>query len=423
MNIYRSTLQEGVFLSVCNTNKFKSALMTVSFALPLEEETASGYSLLTNLLSLSTGDYPTMQSFSLIKDELYALGLDAYVQRKGETLLVTLEISTISDLYAFDGERLLFRATELLGGAIFRPYLVDGIFPSDNLEGEKKCLIEEITSIIESKPAYAMKRSREIMCPGEPFAVDAAGTVEGVSALDGSALMNYYNKLLTDAPVYINYTGDADFQYVEECVKAHLPFAPRKFTLPKMVVHPARNEILRVKETMEMEQSVLILGLLVEMPSSAKKRAVLSVYDEIFGGSPSSKLFMNVREKEGLCYYCSSHPSGRKNIIFVSCGLERGMEQQAIDAIYRQVTAMAEGDFSDSDLENAKNSIIRSLHSMEGSLSSINSYMLGQLILEDAATLDQNIEYVSKVTREEVIAVAKTVLPELEYILCGEGEQ
>jgi hypothetical protein len=97
--------------------------------------------------------------------------------------------------------------------------------------------------------------------------------------------------------------------------------------------------------------------------------------------------------------------------------------QDRIDAIYRQVTAMADGDFSDSDLENAKNSIIRSLHSMEGSLSSINSYMLGQLILEDAATLDQNIEYVSKVTREEVIAVAKTVLPELEYILCGEGEQ
>jgi hypothetical protein len=53
-----------------------------------------------------------MQSFSVIKDELYALGLDAYVQRSGELLLVRLEINTIADSFAFDGERVLFRATE-----------------------------------------------------------------------------------------------------------------------------------------------------------------------------------------------------------------------------------------------------------------------------------------------------------------------
>jgi hypothetical protein len=102
MNIKTSKLGEGVYLAACKTEKFKSAVMTVSFAVPLDVETASGYSLLTNLLSLSTGSYNTMQSFSVIKDELYALGLDAYVQRRGEILLVRLEINTIADSFAFD---------------------------------------------------------------------------------------------------------------------------------------------------------------------------------------------------------------------------------------------------------------------------------------------------------------------------------
>ena len=185
MNIYQKKLAEGVQLSAFKTDKFKSALMTVSFALPLEAETASGYSLLTNLLSLSTGDYPTMQSFSVIKDELYALGLDAYVQRRGELLLVTLEINTIADSFAFDGDRILFEATKLLGGAIFRPCLKDGVFPEENIESEKKCLIEEIASAIENKPSYAMRRAKQILCEGEPFAVDVGGEIDRGGELDG----------------------------------------------------------------------------------------------------------------------------------------------------------------------------------------------------------------------------------------------
>ncbi len=420
MKIYTYSPQEGVYVSACKTEKFKSALMTVSFALPLEGETASGYSLLTNLLSLSTGDYPTMQSFSIIKDELYALGLDAYVQRKGEILLVTLEINTIADSYAFDGERVLFRATELLGGAIFRPCLSYGAFPFENVESEKKCLIEEIASEIENKPSFALKRAREIMCEGEPFAVDAAGEIDKVLSLDGKSLMDYYRFVVDNAPVFINYTGEADFEYVKECIDTHLSFTPRKRNIPTPVIHKSRESVIRVRENIEMEQSVIVLGFTLDMPDSARKRAILSVYDEIFGGAASSKLFMNVREKEGLCYYCSSYPSGRKNVMFVTSGIEYGNEEKVISAVYREIDAMKAGDFTDSELENAKNAIVRSLQSVENSLGSINSYMLGQVLLDDSEPLEVNIELVKSVTREEVVNLALTVSPELEYILESE---
>ncbi len=407
-------------LAACKTDKFKSAVLTVSFAVPLEKETASGYSLLTNLLPLSTGSYPTMQAFSVILDELYALGLDAFVQRRGELLLVKLEIGTIADSYAFDGERVLYRATELLGDAIFNPHFENGEFPQAKVENEKLCLIEEIASLAENKPAYAMLRARQIMCKNEPFAVDAAGDIELVGRLDGKELLKYYREIIENAPVFITYAGEADFEYVEECVNAHLNFAPRKNSLPDSVMHEKSGEILRLREYMEMEQSVLILGFNSIMPDSAKKRAVLTVFDEIFGGSPASKLFMNVREKEGLCYYCSSYPAGRKNIIFVSCGLEPGNEDYAIKAIYRELNAMKNGEFDDSDLANAKNSIQRSLLSTENSLNSINGYILGQILSEDSATIEESVKLVSSVTRAEVIALAREITPELEYILSAE---
>ena len=412
---------EGVFLSLAQTDKFKSALMTVSFAVPLERETASIYSLLTNLLSLSTADFPDMQTFSLVKDDLYALELDSYVQRRGEILLVTLCINTISDSFAFDGEKVLFKATELLGSAIFRPNLENGIFPKENVESEKLCLIDEIASAIENKPSFALRRARQILCEGEPFGVDAGGEIEIVESLDGEILAKYHRYILDNAPVYITYAGEADLKYLEECVDAHLPFKSRKFSLPKPTIHPEK-EFKAVCETVEMEQSVLILAYRTKMPDGAFDRAILSVFDEIFGGSSSSKLFMNVREKEGLCYYCSSYPSGRKNILFVSCGLEPGNEDFAAEAINREAEAMAKGDFSETDLETAKNSIIRSINSVGSSLGGLNGYLQGQALLEDSVSLEENLELVSKVTREDVIDFAKTLSLELKYVLTWEDE-
>lgn len=417
MKIYRKLINEGVHLSAYKTDKFKSALMTVSFALPLEQETASGYSLLTNLLSLSTGDYPTMQSFSVIKDELYALGLDAYVQRRGELLLLTLEINTIADSFAFNGERVLYKAVELLGGAIFRPVLEDGVFPYNNVESEKRCLIDELASEIENKPSYAMRQARRILCKGEPFAVDAGGEIEIVAGLDGNELIKFYRTAIDTAPVYITYAGEAEPEYIEECIRAHLPFFPRSSRLPEPTVHVHSGKITRITEEMEIEQSILNLGFTIAMPHGPKERAILSVYDEIFGGSASSKLFMNIREKEGLCYYCSSYPSGRKNVMFVSCGLEAGNEEAAINAIYRETEAMKNGDFTDSEIENAKSSIIRSIRSVGSNLGSVNGYMLGQALLTDSVTIEENIELIKSVTREEIIRLAETVTPELEYIL------
>ena len=245
-NIIHTQIQEGVSLYTCKTDKFKSALMNVSFAVPLAEETASCYSLLTNLLSLSTADYPDMQTFSIIKDELYALGLDSFVQRRGEILLITLEINTIADSFAFDNEQELLRATELLGSAVFRPLIKDGAFPMENVESEKNCLIEEIASIIENKPSFALKRARELICRGEPFAVDAGGEIERVEALDGEDLAKAHRYILENAPVFITYSGEADNEYVSECIRKNLPFAPRKQILPEPVFHKKQESIIRV---------------------------------------------------------------------------------------------------------------------------------------------------------------------------------
>lgn len=420
MDFYRSEPVRGVHFAAAHTESFKNAAVTVSFVLPLSAETASGYSLLSNLISLSTAKHPTMRDFCIRKDEIYALSLDAYVQRRaGEMLLFTAEMNLLSDSYALEGDKILEPAAELLGEMLFRPLLTEeGLFPPESIETEKRTLIEELDSVIENKPGYAAKRAREIMCAGEPFAAAVGGERERVAALTAQELAVLYRNMLAEAPVIITYAGDADTATAEKCLLAHLPFAPRTGELPPVTLHPRAENLKTVFEKAETEQTVLVLGLSAAPAKTARERAVLSVFDEMLGGGTSSRLFRNVRERDGLCYYCNSYPYAGKNVIFVTAGVDAGCTEKARTAIYAELAAIGRGDFTGSELENAKLSLVRSVDGIGGSLGGASSFLQGQFLSPCGAVTAQELkDNVRSVTRGEIAAYARTVFPDTEFIL------
>ena len=75
---------------------------------------------------------------------------------------------------------------------------------------------------------------------------------------------------------------------------------------------------------------------------------------DIFGGGPYSRLFMNVREKLSLCYYCSARLIRGKGIIVIQSGIEKENRQKVLDEINRQLDIMKNGEFSDEDFEASK---------------------------------------------------------------------
>lgn len=417
MEQYSSYLFPGVEFVAARTDKFKSAMLTVSFLRPLEESTASGFSLLTNLLSLATKKYPTMQSLARIKDELYALSLDSFVRRRGETLMVTVEMSFLGDSYAFDGDPVLEDAVILLGEAIFSPCADKTGFLPMHLSGEKAALVEEIESVIENRHAYALKRTREIMCEGEPFFADPAGKIELVNELSACELLEYYRICLEEAPVKIVYTGESDPKAVEALLKKHLPFLPRSNSELDSVLHKTGDTVRRVTEKMEGTQSILVLGFGTKKAMTAKDRAALAVFDEMLGNSPSSRLFANVREKLGLCYYCQSHIPSQKNVMFISSGIAPGNEDVAEKAILAELEALKKGDFSKNELDNAIRSVCRGLESIEGGLQSVNLYLLGQSLLEEKRSPAETAECVSSVTREDICLAAQGICLDTVYVL------
>ena len=199
MKLCRTELQQGVALNTVTTDRFKTAFFTVNLFVPLQKETASAYSLLTDVLMRGTESYPTMQALNQKQDTLYSLGLGAFVQKKGEAQVVTFELTAIDDSFAVDGMEILGEGMKLMQELIFRPYTEQGLFKAEYVEQEKKNLCDDIRGRINNKTAYARNRCVEIMCEGEAYAVDHGGDLEDVNALTPASLWEAYEGLLAKA--------------------------------------------------------------------------------------------------------------------------------------------------------------------------------------------------------------------------------
>lgn len=419
MKLCRNALCGGVWLNTVRTDRFKTALLTVNLFVPLRKETASAYSLLTDVLMRGTEQHPTMQALNRRQDELYSLGLGAYVQKKGEAQLVTFELTCIDDIYAFDGMHVLEEGMKLLQELIFRPYTENGVFRREYVEQEKKNLSDDIRSRIDNKASYARTRCIQTMCEGEPYAVEHGGCLEEVEKLDSAALWDAYRTLLAGARVEIFYVGRKADEDVSVLCRQYLPFSPREAAFPETKRGSVPAQVRRVTEQMRISQCKLSIGFRTPYTIGEGNFVKLSLFNEVFGGSPNSRLFLNVREKKSLCYYCSSAPDGLKGILLVNSGIEQRNKQAALDAILEQLEALRAGKLTEEDLETARRSLRNGYREITDSPGSVCSWYLGRISAGCTDSLEDAAEALETVSVADVVKVANDLQLDTVYYLEG----
>ena len=422
MKLCRSALCDGVGLNTVRTDRFKTAHLTVNLFVPLRKETASAYSLLTDVLMRGTEQHPTMRDLNRRQDELYSLGLGAYVQKKGEAQLVTFELTCIDDAYAFDGLHVLEEGMKLLRELIFCPCTEDGIFRETYVEQEKKNLADDIRSRIDNKASYARRRCIEIMCEGEPYAVDHGGDIAEIEKLNAASLWGIYRSLLASARVEIFYIGKKAEEEVAELCKRYLPFSARDAVFPTTAQGSAHAEPRRVTEQMRISQCKLSVGFRAPYTLQTGNFAKMSLFNEVFGGSPSSRLFLNVREKKSLCYYCSSGPDGLKGLLMVNSGIEQKNKQAALDAILEQLDDLRAGKLTVEELETARRSLRNGYREITDSPSSVCSWYLGRISAGRTDSPEEMAKSLDEVTVADVVKVANDLTLDTVYYLEGASE-
>jgi predicted Zn-dependent peptidase len=149
----------------------------------------------------------------------------------------------------------------------------------------------------------------------------------------------------------------------------------------------------------------------------------MSLFAEIFGGSPMSKLFMNVREKLSLCYYCRASLDSYKGIMLVLSGIQSVNKEKSQNAIMNELFDIQNGKVSEEEFSAAKLSLINSYKTLDDSPAALSAWYISRIMSGSFSDPSVVLEKVKNTTLEEVIEVSKKVKLDTVYFLEGEDTE
>ena len=189
-----------------------------------------------------------------------------------------------------------------------------------------------------------------------------------------------------------------------------------------MRMNAVEDEPRFVKEEMDVTQGKLVMGFRLGEIMEEPDPAALYVFNSVFGGSSTSKLFMNVRERLQLCYYASSGLNIPKGLMLVSSGIEADKLDETRNEIFAQLDEMRKGNITDSELSAAKAGVASDLRSTMDSQGALEGFFLSQTLMGLEYGPMELAELVADVRAEDVAAVANSVECDLIYFMCGEAD-
>ena len=412
----------GINLNLIKTDKFKSSLLSYYFIRPLSKSEVTKNTLLPLVLKRGTKEFDTNLKIQKRLEEMYGANLSISINKRGEKQVLRFTVENVNGGYVND-EDYIYDVVDLLKSIIYNPALEEGYFKKDYVNQEKENLRRRIEGRINDKRSYAIDRCIEEMCRDEKFSIHSLGTLEDLREIDSSILYKHYQEVIQTSPIEIFYVGDYDdklidyIKNIEDINRKDIVEIPRESVSNNVAT---KNMI---HDNLDVNQGKLVLGYRTGIPYEDKLYNGLLVASDILGGGPNSKLFRNVREKESLAYYINSSVLKYKSLMLIDGGIEFENFEKTIDIVKIELEELKKGIFTDEDIEISKKSIISSTKSIKDSIFLISEFFFSQSLSKDVRTLDEILEDIQAVTREEIIEASNSISLDTIYFMKNSKEE
>lgn len=408
---------------VCSyhTDRFKTGILSVNLVVPLAGNVAEK-SLLPSLLCASCAEYPDLLSLNRKLAELYGAELTPSASKHGENLVLRITMTMIGDRFALDGESISVECARLLCKALFEPNVENGAFRPDEVAREKRIRLDRIEALKSSKRAYAQKQMLELMCADEAYSLSVLGEEEDIPALTPEQLYASWQDLLKTAFVQLQVVGDLEVEPITALFREYFDrVEDRHVVRGETVVIPFAESVKRGEEEQDIAQSKLVMGFRCGMHEPFENYAAMRTFTDLFGGGTYSRLFMNVREKQSLCYYCAARLTAAKGILTVQSGVETGNAERAEKEILKQLDEMKAGGVTAEDLEKSKRSMEDFFLSVFDTPEELDGWLFSQVTDDEFQTPEDLVADMKEVTVEQVIEMANNISLDTVFLLKGTG--
>jgi predicted Zn-dependent peptidase len=292
-------------------------------------------------------------------------------------------------------------AVELLADIVRRP-----AFEADEIEREKKVILEEIKMVEDTPDDLVHELFTQHFWEGHPLARPILGSPETVEALSREIILDYFGRAYVAPNMIVAAAGNLDHGRVRDLVRAAFDGLASSSDRPNGPVPRVSPQV--ITRTKELEQSHLCIGT-NSYPQSHEDRYVSYILNTVLGGSMSSRLFQNIREKRGLAYSVGSGLSAYRDAgnltIYAGCANEAVGE--VIDLSVEELKTMKRAPVGDSELRRAKDHLKGSLMlSLENTASRMSHLARQEIYFDRHFGLDETLAGVEAVSADDIQRVA-----------------
>jgi len=311
-------------------------------------------------------------------------------------------------VYARVPDRHLEDALDVMADMVFAPTFVD-------LDSEREVVLEEIAMVEDAPQDLVHDLLAEAVFSGHPLGRPVIGSAEVISSISRRSLAAYHRGAYVSGNVVLASAGNLEHEHVCELLeraarqRVESPARRTKVRSP-LVREPAPGMRFQRKDTEQFHVCVGALGI----ARSDRRRFAASLLDAILGGSASSRLFQEIREKRGMAYSVYSFASQYTDtgLVGIYVGTREENLAACLEIVAEQIADVAAGNLRERELERAKENLKgRIALSMESTSNRMSR--LGRSLITDTELLSLD-RIIAEIDAVEPVALAELAAVLLE---------
>lgn len=403
------------------TDKFRTVTMEVDFLRKIKKDEITIRNFLSEILLQSTINYPTKRLLSRQASNLYNLNINTSNSRIGNYTNLSFTLQFLEEKYTEKG--MLNKSINFFFETLFNPNIKDEKFDLKSFNIVKESIKSSIKSVKDNMTKYGLIRLLANMGKDETYSYNSFGYLEDLENITPDNLYKYYKEVLRSDKVDIFIVGNVCVDEILEIIKNNFKINTVKKEIHDLIIEhdKIRSRMIKKEEEENIAQSKLNIGCKLNGLSDFERKYVLVLYNQILGGSTESKLFKHVREENSLAYYITSILKIYDNLLIIYSGINKKDYDKTLNLIKKQMLVLKKGNITDDEFENAKKSILASFDTINDSPSRIiGAYYSKEL--SNGEDIEQRIENINKVTKEDVIKIASKVKIDTVYLMYGKED-
>lgn len=411
-------LVEGVHLHFIETQKYKTQRIKMRFSGPLDKKTLAGRVMTAYILESANKVYPNARIFRQKLASLYGATFDTTISKKGAVHILDIDISYLAPAY-IGGQDLTSEILSFLKASLLQPLTKADSFDEKVFLLEQENLVNNLETETEDNFYQANLRINQLFYRSEALQLPRQATVELVKAESPQSTFRAFQRMLTQDRIDVFFVGQFDTVSVTSELE-NFNLQDRKSRLTFFIDQGFSNITPRQIEQKKANQSILQQAYYAPAEYGSEDYFSLIVLNGLLGGFAHSKLFVNVREKEGLAYTIGSQFDSLTACLKVYAGIDRMHLNRTMKLIHHQLLAIKKGQFSQVELDQTKLALSNNVRLSEDRQVNLIEQEYSSKVLSNVEfSVDNWLTGIERVTKESVQKIAASVKLQALYFMEG----